>query len=154
MAEPSSDAATASATRKNKADPGWKYCHSLVEGDTNTIVCNFCGKITKGGITRAKQHLVGKLGNVASCKKTPPDVIEKLKGYIANKKSGITYSSTSSGNMPNIRDFEFGEPIGCDESEDEFEDSCNATVLATKTKCETKKGPMDRFCKNPKNAIN
>ena len=56
--------------------------------------------------------------------------------------------------MPNIRDFEFGEPIGCDESEDEFEDSCNATALAAKTKCETKKGPMDRFCKNPDNAIN
>uniref|UniRef100_A0A0R0H3S6 BED-type domain-containing protein n=1 Tax=Glycine max TaxID=3847 RepID=A0A0R0H3S6_SOYBN len=95
MAEPSSAAATASATRKNKADPGWKYCHSLVEGDTNTIVCNFCGKITKGGITRAKQHLIGKSGNVAACKKTPPN-----------------------------------------------------------TKCGTKKGPMDKFCKNPENAIN
>ena len=86
MAEPSSDAATASATRKNKADPGWKYCHSLVEGDTNTIVCNFCGKITKGGITRAKQHLIGKSGNVAACKKTPPNVIEELKEYMATKK--------------------------------------------------------------------
>ncbi|KAG4935752.1 hypothetical protein JHK85_050671 [Glycine max] len=73
MAEPSSDAVIASATRKNKADPGWKYCHSLVEGDTNTIVCNFCGKITKGGITQAKQHLIGKSGNVAACKKTPPN---------------------------------------------------------------------------------
>ncbi|KAH1094864.1 hypothetical protein GYH30_040248 [Glycine max] len=95
MTEPSSDAATASATRKNKADPGWKYCHSLVEGDTNTIVSNFCGKITKGGITRAKQHLIGKSGNIAACKKTPPN-----------------------------------------------------------TKCGTKKGPMDKFCKNPENAIN
>ncbi|KAG5091249.1 hypothetical protein JHK82_050027 [Glycine max] len=73
MAEPSSDVVIASATRKNKADPGWKYCHSLVEGDTNTIVCNFCGKITKGGITQAKQHLIGKSGNVAACKKTPPN---------------------------------------------------------------------------------
>ncbi|XP_014617058.2 uncharacterized protein [Glycine max] len=130
MTEPSSNA----ATRKNRTKPGWKYCHPLVKEDTNTIVCNYCGKITNGGIMRAKEHLVGKLGNVASCKKTPPDVIEKLKGYIANKKSGITYSSTSSGNMPNIRDFEFGEPIGCDESEDEFEDSCNAIALAAKTK--------------------
>uniref|UniRef100_A0A0R0I4P9 BED-type domain-containing protein n=1 Tax=Glycine max TaxID=3847 RepID=A0A0R0I4P9_SOYBN len=103
MTEPSSNA----ATRKNRTKPGWKYCHPLVKEDTNTIVCNYCGKITNGGIMRAKEHLVGKLGNVASCKKTPPDVIEKLKGYIANKKSGITYSSTSSGNMPNIRDFEF-----------------------------------------------
>ena len=154
MAEPSSDAATASATRKNKADPGWKYCHSLVEGDTNTIVCNFCGKITKGGITRAKQHLIGKSGNVAACKKTPPNVIEELKEYMATKKSGTTYSTSGSGNMANIRDFEFGEPIGCDGSEeDEFADSCNAAASA-KTKCGTKKGPMDKFCKNPENAIN
>ncbi|XP_025980022.1 uncharacterized protein [Glycine max] len=154
MAEPSSDAATASATRKNKADPGWKYCHSLVEGDTNTIVCNFCGKITKGGITRAKQHLIGKLGNVAACKKTPPNVVEELKEYMATKKSGTTYSTSGSGNMVNIRDFEFGEPIGCDGSEeDEFVDSCNAAASA-KTKCGTKKGPMNKFCKNSENTIN
>ncbi|KAL5147672.1 Trafficking protein particle complex subunit 3 [Glycine soja] len=145
---------TSAATRKNKADPGWKYCHSLVEGDTNTIVCNFCGKITKGGITRAKQHLIGKSGNVAACKKTPPNVVEELKEYMATKKSGTTYSTSGSGNMANIRDFEFGEPIGCDGSEeDEFADSCNAAASA-KTKCGTKKGPMDKFCKNPENAIN
>ncbi|KAL5190703.1 hypothetical protein HKD37_04G010081 [Glycine soja] len=108
-------------------DSDWTYCHPLVEGDTNTIVCNYCEKITKGGITRAKEHLVGKSGNAASCKKTPPDVVEELKGYMANKKN-----------------FEFGEPIGCDGNEDEFADSCNATALAAKTKCETKKGPRDR----------
>ena len=126
-----------------------------MEGDANTIVCNYCGKIIKRGITRAKEHLVGKLGNVASCKKTPAGVVEELKGYITNKKNGTTYSNTGSCNVPNIRDFEFDEPIECDESEDESEDSCNATALATKTKCETiKKGPMDRFCKNPENTIN
>ncbi|KAH1203069.1 hypothetical protein GmHk_17G049393 [Glycine max] len=107
------------ATRKNKVDPGWKYCHSLVEGDTNTIVCNFCGKITKGGTTRAKQHLIGKSGNIAACKKTPPNVIKELKEYMATKKSGTTYSTSGSGNMANIRDFEFGEPIGCDGSEED-----------------------------------
>ena len=69
---------------------------------------------------------------------------------MTNKKIGTTYSSTGSGNVPNIIDIEFCEPIGFDESEDEFEDSCNTTVLAAKTKYETKKGPMDRFCKNPK----
>jgi len=151
MAEPSSNAATVTATRKNKTGPGWKYCHPLVDEDTNTIVCNFCEKITKGGITRAKEHLIGKSGNVESCQKTPPNVVKELKEYMANKKSGTTYSSSRSGNVTNIRDFEFGEPIGFDGSEDEFADSCNAT---TKTKCGTKKGPMDRFCKNPKNAIN
>ncbi|KRH13328.1 hypothetical protein GLYMA_15G231600v4 [Glycine max] len=108
----------------------------------------------RGGITRAKQHLIGKSGNVAACKKTPPNVVEELKEYMAIKKSGTTYSTSDSGNMANIRDFEFGEPIECDGSEeDEFADSCNAAASA-KTKCGTKKGPMDKFCKNPKNAIN
>ena len=37
--------------------------------------------------------------------------------------------------------------IGCDGSEeDDFADSCNVTASA-KTKCETKKGPMDKFCR-------
>ncbi|KAL5127931.1 hypothetical protein HKD37_14G040273 [Glycine soja] len=86
--------------------------------------------------------------------KTPPNVVEELKEYMTIKKSGTTYSTSDSGNMTNIRDFEFGEPIGCDGSEDdEFADSCNATASA-KTKCGTKKGPMEKFCKNPENAIN
>ncbi|KAH1198159.1 hypothetical protein GmHk_18G051780 [Glycine max] len=143
MVEPSSNAAT--ATRKNKTNSSWKYCHPLVEGDTNTIVCNYCGKITKGGITRAKEHLIGKSGNVASYKKTPPNIVEELKEYMANKKSRTTYNSFGSGNVTNIRDYEFGEPIGCDGSDEEFADSCNATALAAKTKCGTKKGPMDKF---------
>ncbi|KAL5183817.1 hypothetical protein HKD37_17G047631 [Glycine soja] len=125
-----------------------------MEGDTNIIVCNYYGKITKGGITRAKEYLIRESGNVASYKKTPPNIVEELKEYMANKKSGTTYSSYGSGNVTNIRDFEFGEPIECDGSEDEFADSCNATALAAKTKSRTKKRPMDRFCKNPKNAIN
>ena len=37
--------------------------------------------------------------------------------------------------------------------DDEFADSCNATASA-KTKCGTKKGPMEKICKNPENAIN
>ncbi|KAH1228074.1 hypothetical protein GmHk_10G028150 [Glycine max] len=120
----------------------------------NTIVCNFCEKITKGGIIRAKQHLIGKSDNIVACKKTPPNVVEELKEYMTTKKSGTTYSTSGSGNMTNIRDFEFGELIGCDESEDdEFADSSNATASA-KTKCGTKKGPMDKFCKNSENAIN
>ncbi|KAH1087150.1 hypothetical protein GLYMA_07G163900v4 [Glycine max] len=109
MAEPSSNAATATATRKNRTDPGWRYCHPLVEGDTNTIVCNYCRKITKGGITRAKEHLIGKSDNVASCKKTPPNVVKELKEYMANKKSGTTYSSSGSGlsfNLIKLKSFE------------------------------------------------
>ena len=101
-------------------------------------------KSQMGEITRAKQHLIGKSGNVAACKKPPPNVVEELKEYMATKKSGTTYSTSGSGNMTNIRDFEFGEPIGCDGSEeDEFANCCNVAASA-KTKCGTKKGPMDK----------
>ncbi|KAG4940916.1 hypothetical protein JHK87_044787 [Glycine soja] len=98
MAEPSSDAAIASATRKNKANSGWKYCHSPVEGDTNTIVYNFCGKITKGGITRAKQHLIGKSSNVAACKKTPPNVHQHIARF--------WYQAGLSFNLIKLKSFE------------------------------------------------
>ncbi|KAL5162331.1 hypothetical protein HKD37_07G019464 [Glycine soja] len=77
----------------------------------------------------------------------------RVEGIYDYQKNETTYSTSGSGNMANIRDFEFGEPIGCGGSEeDEFADSCNAAASA-KTKCETKKGPMDKFCKNPENAI-
>ena len=41
--------------------PGWKYACLLNEKDTNTLICIFCDKVTKGGIYRQKQHLVGGL---------------------------------------------------------------------------------------------
>ena len=30
---------------------GWKY---YTQGQGNSFVCNFCGKVTKGGITRQR----------------------------------------------------------------------------------------------------
>jgi len=60
--------------------------------------------------------LIGKSGNVASCKKNPPNVVKELKECMSNKKVGPLI--VGSGNVTNIRDFEFGEPIGCDGSED------------------------------------
>ncbi|XLT44090.1 hypothetical protein HN873_036694, partial [Arachis hypogaea] len=54
-------AATVPATR---IDPGWKYVSAVEEGNTNDTICNFCGKIMRGGITRAKEHLMIKPGNV------------------------------------------------------------------------------------------
>ena len=42
-----------------RKDPGWKYFWLPNEQDLNTIICIFCDKVTKGGIYRHKQHLVG-----------------------------------------------------------------------------------------------
>ncbi|XLT10962.1 hypothetical protein HN51_056755 [Arachis hypogaea] len=44
------------------------------------------GKITRGGITRAKEHLMIKPGNVAGCKMVPKDVIAELWEFYNQKK--------------------------------------------------------------------
>ena len=35
-----------------RKDPGWKYTRLLNEKDTNTLICIFCDKVTKGDIYR------------------------------------------------------------------------------------------------------
>nr|KYP47371.1 hypothetical protein KK1_030985 [Cajanus cajan] len=49
-------------------------------------MCNYCQKIMKGGITRAKQHLMGKKGNVAPCQSVPQEVKDELWALEKNKK--------------------------------------------------------------------
>ncbi|XLT35521.1 hypothetical protein HN873_066813 [Arachis hypogaea] len=78
--------APAAAVRSNRVDPGWKYISTVEEGNTNDTVCTFCGKIMKGCITRAKEHLMIKPGNVAGCKMVPKDVIAELWEYYHKKK--------------------------------------------------------------------
>ena len=70
----------------NRTNIGWKYCHLIAENDTNNIVCNYCSKVMKGGITRVKQHLIGKRGNVLTCDKYPKEVREELWAYEKDKK--------------------------------------------------------------------
>ena len=50
-----------------RKDPGWKYARLLNEKDTNTLICIFCDKVTKGDIYRQKQHLVGGFRNSKKC---------------------------------------------------------------------------------------
>ena len=42
----------------HRSDPGWKHCHPIDESNLNTNVCNYCGKVMKEGITKAKEHLI------------------------------------------------------------------------------------------------
>ncbi|KAL4349643.1 hypothetical protein AHAS_Ahas10G0062500 [Arachis hypogaea] len=64
--------------RSNRVNPGRKYISTVEEENTIDTVCNFCGKFMKGGITRAKEHLMIKPGNVVGCKIVPKDVIVEL----------------------------------------------------------------------------
>ncbi|KAG5000304.1 hypothetical protein JHK87_021376 [Glycine soja] len=71
------------SSNPSSTDSGWKYC---TRGQGNSCVCNFCGKVTKGGITRAKEHLMAKPGNVAAYAKCPKEVREELWGYLKDTK--------------------------------------------------------------------
>ncbi|OMP03929.1 putative Zinc finger, BED-type [Corchorus olitorius] len=54
----------------NKGPPsddfGWKWGEA-VDGQRSRVRCTFCDRVITGGITRFKEHLAAKKGNVASC---------------------------------------------------------------------------------------
>ncbi|XP_057964619.1 uncharacterized protein LOC131155470 [Malania oleifera] len=68
-----------------KKDPAWKYAHLEDKKNRNNLTCNFCAKVTRGGIFRAKQHIVGGFRNVKECSKCPAHVREEIKEYMLKK---------------------------------------------------------------------
>ncbi|RVW25080.1 hypothetical protein CK203_115992 [Vitis vinifera] len=64
-----------------------KYGRLVNEKDLNTIICIFCDKVTKGGIYRHKQHLVGGYRNAKKCRKCPEHVREEMEEYMSSKKN-------------------------------------------------------------------
>nr|KAJ0193351.1 hypothetical protein LSAT_V11C800448530 [Lactuca sativa] len=66
-------------------DPGWQY-GTAVEGKGNQkMICTFCNKTTKGGITRHKHHLAGDSAQVLKCPRVPIE-IQKLFIDASDKK--------------------------------------------------------------------
>ncbi|KAL8211530.1 hypothetical protein R6Q57_005967 [Mikania cordata] len=63
-----------------EADPGWT-CETLVEGTKNSVRCNFCNFVSKGGITRHKDS-----ADVSRCPKVPLDVKNLFKQSFEKKK--------------------------------------------------------------------
>ncbi|KAJ1410140.1 hypothetical protein SESBI_22166 [Sesbania bispinosa] len=78
------------------------------------ILLQFCEKVTRGGITRTKNHLTGSSNNVKACPKCPKEVQEELKQYAADKKKQNNFE------IPNVRELDL-ENTGFGESEDELE---------------------------------
>lgn len=72
-------------TSKKEVDPGWTY-GTLVEGTKNSVQCNFCFFVSKGGITRHKHHLACDSPDVSKCAKVPADVKKFFKESFENKK--------------------------------------------------------------------
>ncbi|XP_059658609.1 uncharacterized protein LOC132304927 [Cornus florida] len=70
----------------SRKDPAWNYSHLENPNDTNAVTCNFCAKVTKGDIYRAKQHLAGGYRNVSACTRCLSSVREEIKEYMSKKK--------------------------------------------------------------------
>ncbi|XP_052203350.1 uncharacterized protein LOC127808780 [Diospyros lotus] len=77
-----------STSTSPRRDPGWKYCHLQDPNNKHNVVCNFCGKVTKGGVYRAKQHIVGGFRNTTKCNQCPAHVHEEIKEYMLRKSKG------------------------------------------------------------------
>nr|KYP44384.1 hypothetical protein KK1_034110 [Cajanus cajan] len=135
-----------SSNSVKRTDIGWKHCHPTKENDTNETICNYCKKIMKGGITKAKQHLMGKKGNVAPCQSVPQEVKDELWALEKNKK--MKESESCQRVMEDVT-------LG---SEDTLEGDLRELEVETlganeRKKVAMKKGPIDLFCKRPETAI-
>ncbi|XP_073046708.1 uncharacterized protein [Primulina eburnea] len=83
-----------------KKDIGWNYGR-MVNPDkiSDGILCNFCQKVTKGGITRLK-HLAGGFKNTKLCPKAPAIVKQEMKDYFEEKLAQKTIMDS----MPHFDD--------------------------------------------------
>ncbi|XP_012482814.1 uncharacterized protein LOC105797377 [Gossypium raimondii] len=61
-------------------DIGWHFGTPVPNAKGN-IVCKLCGKFVKGGITRFKEHITHKTGNVAPCPNVTGKQLEKVSNH-------------------------------------------------------------------------
>ncbi|XP_042051749.1 uncharacterized protein LOC121797083 [Salvia splendens] len=126
------EASTAATSGKcsNRTDPGKKYCSPVDEKLTSKVKCNFCNKEMNGGITRSKEHLMGKKGKVAPCPSCPKQVRDELWDHFQSKKNF--------GSSDFAKYTEFVDLGGTDSTSGIGNADEDATVV---------RGPMDEFMK-------
>jgi len=72
---------------RGKKDPGWNHGTLVnLNKPIDRIKCNYCSKITKGGISRLKEYLVGGFRNATACKHVSECVKVEMKELIETKK--------------------------------------------------------------------
>ncbi|KAK9003425.1 hypothetical protein V6N11_060989 [Hibiscus sabdariffa] len=110
--------------RKEGATPsddyGWRWGEA-VEGSRNNVKCKFCERIITGGITRLKEHLAGKTGNVKACESVSAEVrkniAEQLKEF---QKEKAVRQRRKEELEERIRIEDHGDYGDSDEEEDEL----------------------------------
>ncbi|XP_052208194.1 uncharacterized protein LOC127811998 [Diospyros lotus] len=137
----------------SKTDPAWNYFEAD-PNDRNTTTYKFCRKVTKCGIFRAKQHLVGGFRNTKSCPKCPLSVKEEIEEYMQKKKNNRDERNIASLDD----DLQFGEVYDDDDDEplpqsrkrpNVSTGSGSGTGSVGSVKGPTQKGPLDVFLKDP-----
>ncbi|XP_056687918.1 uncharacterized protein [Spinacia oleracea] len=99
-------------------DIGWKFGEA-VDGNKRKVKCKFCHKIISGGITRLKQHLAHKSGDVAPCGSVSVDVKREIMALLMQTKDKKTEKNRMT------RDFEdeivrsMNRPIDDDDDDDD-----------------------------------
>ncbi|KAJ8432508.1 hypothetical protein Cgig2_001101 [Carnegiea gigantea] len=68
---------------------GWRF-GIAIDGSRKQVQCKFCNKVIRGGITRLKQHLAHKTGDVAPCldvsAEVKRDMMKLLQDYKEKKR--------------------------------------------------------------------
>src|SRR5436189_79376 len=75
-----------SVSSSDKKDPAWDHFYLQNPNDKKALTCNYCNKVSKRDVYRAKQHLVGGCRNVTGCKKVPDAVKAEIKQYMVMKQ--------------------------------------------------------------------
>ncbi|GKV18203.1 hypothetical protein SLEP1_g28619 [Rubroshorea leprosula] len=69
-------------------DPAHAHC-TTVDGNSSHVRCNYCKHTMRGGVSRLKEHLARKRGNVVACKKCPENVTSEMRKLLARRASEI-----------------------------------------------------------------
>ncbi|XP_020082516.1 uncharacterized protein LOC109706122 [Ananas comosus] len=138
-------------SKATERDPAWKYVSLADNKVKNDLTCNFCGKVTRGGIYRAKQHIVGGFRNAKACGTCPPHVREEIKDFMTKKVAEKQQNEF----MP---DFEDVDHFDDNEEEDDVAElsakgkriqskSSGCSIGSSKSahKKPRQKGPMDLY---------
>ena len=105
----------------DSSDIGWQFGERVGTG-RQQIRCKFCRRELSGGITRLKQHLAHKRGNVASCTQVPREIITLMQANLEEIKSKkATREKEKEVTLESCREEVFGTPCD-DEYDDEDED--------------------------------
>ena len=115
--------------------------------DTNSITCLFCGKETKGGIFKEKQHQIEKKGNATRCLKCSEEEREELEYMTSKDDKKDNYSSFPKvGGLENIVDINEEEELKeVNLNRKKMIDNRRSDVGDNKKMQSTSKDPIDGF---------